>query len=86
VFAVIRSTVRLERVGPLSSRVRFLHGTWEMTRPSANADTPAAPNERAMSESEVDENIEDSFPASDPPAWTLGTDHKTTIKPNDESR
>jgi hypothetical protein len=28
-----------------------------------------------MSESEIDSNLEDTFPASDPPSWTLGTDH-----------
>ncbi len=56
-----------------------------MTRLTANSDTSTAPNERAMSESEVDENIEDSFPASDPPAWTLGTDHKTAINPSVDS-
>ena len=30
-----------------------------------------------MSEEEIDANIAGSFPASDPPAWTLGTDHGT---------
>ena len=27
-----------------------------------------------MSEKEIDEVLEASFPASDPPSWTLGTD------------
>ena len=35
-----------------------------------------------MSEREVDESIAESFPASDPPSWTLGTDHR---KPVDET-
>jgi hypothetical protein len=28
-----------------------------------------------MSEAEIDKNLQDTFPASDPPSWTLGTDH-----------
>ncbi|MDQ3804387.1 MAG: hypothetical protein M3416_11215 [Acidobacteriota bacterium] len=42
----------------------------ERTRP-----TPRRPEGGGMSESEVDRNLEDTFPASDPPSWTLGTDH-----------
>jgi hypothetical protein len=33
-------------------------------------------NESEMSEAEIDKNLQDSFPASDPPSWSLGTDHK----------
>ena len=43
--------------------------------------TDVEPEETAeageMSEKEIDRNLEDTFPASDPPAWTLGTDHRT---------
>lgn len=28
-----------------------------------------------MSEAEIDANMEGTFPASDPPSWTLGSDH-----------
>lgn len=29
-----------------------------------------------MSEAEIDKNLQDTFPASDPPSWTLGTNHR----------
>lgn len=33
-----------------------------------------------MSEAEIDDNLEDTFPASDPPAWTLGSDHRPAAR------
>lgn len=33
------------------------------------------PEAGPMSEPEIDENLTETFPASDPPSWTTGTDH-----------
>ncbi len=46
-------------------------------------------NQSDMTEAEIDRNLADTFPASDPPSWTLGTDHgheSTTPEPKDESK
>lgn len=45
---------------------------------------PGAEGEGAMSEDEIDANLEDTFPASDPPAWTLGSDHRPAGEERDD--
>jgi hypothetical protein len=39
-----------------------------------------------MSEEEIDNNLEDTFPASDPPSWTLGSNHRSVKKQETESK
>jgi hypothetical protein len=40
-------------------------------------------SEDAALEDEIDETLEASFPASDPPSWTLGTNHRVESQAED---
>ena len=46
---------------------------------NSKGDDEAAPRVGEMSEEEIDYNVMGTFPASDPPSWTLGVrPHKTS--------
>ena len=39
-----------------------------------------------ISEDEIDKNLEEPFPASDPPSWNLGTNHRAGKKRDENGK
>jgi hypothetical protein len=39
---------------------------------------------RELSETEIDDILKDTFPASDPPSWTLGSDYHRAVNRDSE--
>lgn len=56
-----------------------------MGEQTSDKDT-TTPDSVAYSEAMIDKVLEDSFPASDPPAWTSGADHADRPRADDANR
>ena len=52
----------------------------EVPRGDTAADKTAAEIEAKRIEDKIDRDLRDSFPASDPPGWTMGTRKRPTGK------
>jgi hypothetical protein len=50
----------------------------------ADKTTPATSTSEGLSESMIDETLTESFPTSDPPAWTTGRDHTQALETEDD--
>ena len=55
------------------------------TEPDETSHTVEDASGYEMSEAEIDDTLDASFPASDPPAWTLGLDHRPDVRQSPES-
>jgi len=62
----------------------MLHQSKAMDSKTSKIPDPSPKPGDEMPEAEIDETLAGSFPASDPPSWTLGTNHHDETQPSED--
>jgi hypothetical protein len=79
-----RSCGFVDRLFPPEPTLKIEQGAINMGEDKNSIGESRDEKRAEMIEAEIDKNLMDTFPASDPPSWTLGTDHRVEPEPEQE--